>query len=76
MAYIRQIGKRWRADVERNGQRLSKTLPTKREAQAWALQQEAHAVQSATGWRTVGAAADQYLRTITTLKRSQKWENR
>lgn len=41
MAYIRKAKGGWRADVERSGVRKSLTFPTKAEAQAWALKEEA-----------------------------------
>jgi hypothetical protein len=41
MAYIRKYRDGWRAEVQKHGIRASHAAPTKREAQAWALQKEA-----------------------------------
>ncbi|MDR5833369.1 tyrosine-type recombinase/integrase [Caballeronia sp. LZ034LL] len=40
MASILQIGSRWRAQVRRRGQSITKTFKTKSAAQAWAREQE------------------------------------
>ena len=77
MAYIRQIeGGKWRAEIERNGKRASKTLPTKREAQAWALEQEGAAKAIGAGWRTFGAACEDYIAKVSSRKDSPEWERR
>lgn len=76
MAYIRKLKTGWRAEVQRNGTRASKVLPTKREAQAWAMEQEGKAGALSTGWRTFAEAADKYLREISVKKRGHKWEAR
>lgn len=74
MAYIRKYRDGWRAEVQRNGRRMSKVLPTKREAQAWALEQEAKAAEVRHGWHTFAEAAERYEREITTKKKGAKWE--
>lgn len=74
MAYIRKYRDGWRAEVQRNGQRMSKVLPTKREAQAWALEQEAKAAEVRHGWHTFAEAAERYEREITPTKKGAKWE--
>lgn len=74
MAYIRPYREGWRAEIERNGRRSSKLFRTKREAQAWALQQEGAAQHLRAGWRTLQQAIDEYTETQSTLKRSQRWE--
>ena len=76
MAYIRKIPTGWRAEVQRAGSRASKVLPTKREAQAWAMEQEAKAGALVAGWRTFADAADRYLREVSTKKRGHTWEVR
>ena len=76
MAYIRKLASGWRAEVQKNGQRASKVLPTKREAQAWALEQEAKAGALATGWRTFAEAADKYQAEVSAHKRGAAWEAR
>lgn len=58
MAYIRKLKDKWQAQIERNGQRTSKTFETKREAQQWALEQDRSGGQD-THWphcRAPGAA--------------------
>lgn len=60
--------------MQRNGQRQSKLFRTKREAQAWALQQEGSAKALGAGWRTLGQAVEQYQSTHSQRKRSQAWE--
>ena len=76
VAYIRKHRDGWRAEVQRAGVRASKVLPTKREAQAWALQQEARAGALATGWRTFADAAARYEREVSAKKRGKAWEVR
>lgn len=41
MAYIRPLKGKWRAEVERHGQRVSKVVDTEDEAKLWATQAEA-----------------------------------
>lgn len=77
MAYIRQLPSgKWRAEVERNGKRTSKTCNTKREVQAWALEQEGSAKAIGSGWRTFGAACDDYAEKVSSKKASPEWEAR
>lgn len=79
MAYIAKLkttGK-WQAQIERNGQRSSKTFETKREAQAWALVQEAAAKRArAGGNRTFGDAVDKYKLEVSSKKDGGLWEGR
>ena len=74
MAYIRKWRDGWRVEIQRNGQRTSKVLPTKREAQQWALEQEAKAKLVKHGWHTFAQAADRYEAEVTPTKRGAKWE--
>lgn len=77
MSYIRQLPSgKWRAEVERNGRRASKTCSTKREAQAWALEQEGAAKSIGAGWRTFGVACEDYLAKVSAKKASPQWEDR
>lgn len=69
MAYIRKHGDGWRVEVQRNGQRTSKKFPTKREAQQWALEQEAQAKAISHGWHTFAQAADRYEEEVTPTKK-------
>jgi integrase len=79
MAYIAKLkttGK-WQAQIERNGQRSSKTFETKREAQAWALVQEAAAKRArAGGNRSFGDAVDKYKAEVSSKKNGGIWEGR
>lgn len=76
MASIIKDKGRWRAFVFKHGIRRSKTFDTKREAQAWALRQEAELDGLALGaGRTFAALAQAYLKRVTPTKRSQRWES-
>lgn len=74
MAYIRKLTSGWRAEVERNGSRSSKVLPTKREAQGWALEQESKAKTRKSGWRTFEEAAEKYVEEVSPKKSGLKFE--
>jgi integrase len=78
MAYIdkNQRGK-WLAQINRNGQRFSKSFDTKREAQAWALLMEAKAKRDrAGGGYTFGDAVDKYVAEVSAKKDGRVWEER
>jgi integrase len=72
--YLKQTAKGWQAQVQRNGKRIAKTFPTKREANAWGIEQEAGAKRLKQGWRTFGAAVEDYEKSRTSTKRAQEWE--
>jgi len=74
MAYIRKINAGWQAQIQRNGRKWSKVLPTKREAQAWAMAEEAHAKAGKRG-HTLSMAIAEYLERVSSKKASQKWES-
>lgn len=77
MAYIRKYRDSWRAEVERHGIRKTKVLPTKRDAQAWAIKTEAEMDRlKQSGGRTLADAIDQYLKTVSPTKRRPEWEAR
>jgi integrase len=76
MAYLRKLSTGWRAEVQRAGVRVSKVLPSKREAQQWALEQEGKAKALVTGWRTFSDAAERYRREVSSTKRGAAWEVR
>lgn len=77
MAYIRKYRDKWRAEVQRNGQRSSRMFGTKREAQAWAMAQEAKAARDrATGGHTWQDAVDRYLLEVSSQKDGEVWERR
>lgn len=76
MAYIskNQRGK-WAAQINRNGQRFSRSFDTKRDAQTWAIEQEAAAKRArAGGNRTFGDAVDKYKQDVSSKKEGQAWE--
>jgi integrase len=72
--YIRPYRDGWRCEVERNGQRKTKTFRTKREAQAWGNEQEGKAKSLGKGWRTLSQAIEKYRASFTAHKRASKWE--
>lgn len=79
MAYLRKMKNGWRAEVQRQGVRESKVLPTKAAAQAWAAQAEADILRGAAGGlpdKTLADALLEYERKVTAHKRSQVNEGR
>lgn len=76
MAYVRKYRSKWRAEVNRSGQRQSKVFDTKREAAAWAMEMDAHAKALSQGWRTFSDAAAKYEREVSANKRGKVWEVR
>jgi integrase len=77
VAYIRKYKDKWRAEIERNGIRSSKVHDTKREAQAWALEQEATAKRArAGGNKSFGDAVDKYKADVSSKKDGEVWEVR
>ena len=77
MAYIRKYRDNWRAEVQRNGERSSGVFATKREAQAWAMQQEARAKRDKlSGGHTWQDAVDKYLAEVSSKKDGEVWERR
>lgn len=74
MAYVRKYRDKWRAEVNRLGQRSSKVFDTKREAQAWATEIESKSKMRATGWRTFAAAAVKYSEEVSIRKDGERWE--
>lgn len=77
MAYVRKLNDKWQAQIERHGKRTSKTFPTKREAQAWALEQEALAKRHADGsGHTFGEAVQKYKQEVSPKKDGSPWELR
>ena len=75
MASFRKRGKTWRAEVSRNGQRVSETFPTKARAEVWAAEQEAafrggHFASD----HTLKEALDKYAAEVSPTKRGERWE--
>jgi integrase len=79
MAYIQKLktSGKWQAQIQRNGIRSSKSFDTKREAQAWAMEQEATAKRArAGGNKTFGDAVDKYKEDVSSKKDGEPWELR
>lgn len=79
MAYIQKLkaSGKWQAQIQRNGVRSSKSFDTKREAQAWAMEQEATAKRArAGGNKTFGDAVDKYKEDVSSKKDGAPWELR
>lgn len=78
MASITKYGDGWRAFVSGHGKRHTKVLPTKREAQAWALKKEAELGALKSSGHTLQAATEHYLKTVTSTKRGRApdWEKK
>jgi len=78
MAYIQKIPSgKWQAQIARNGKRSSKSFDTKREAQAWATEQEAKAKRDKqTGIHTFGDAVEKYQKEVSSKKDGGPWEVR
>ncbi|MCZ2498117.1 hypothetical protein GN316_15235 [Xylophilus sp. Kf1] len=77
MASIRKYRDKWRAEVQRHGQRASHVAETKRECQAWALKKEAELdALKGSGGKTLGDAVATYLRTVSPTKAKPDWERK
>ena len=77
MAYIRKVGDKWKAEVERLGKRASRRFPTKREAQLWAAATEADIVRGSDKTvytKTVRDGVDRYVKEVTAKKATAKQE--
>ncbi len=75
--YVRKYRDRWRVEIERNGIRSSKVCATKREAQAWGIEQEATAKRArAGGDHSFGDAVDKYMADVSSKKDGKVWEVR
>lgn len=73
MAHIGKYREGWRVHVQKDGVRLSKTFPTKRECQAWALAQESK--KTFAKQLSLRQACDDYLATASKEKRNAvEWE--
>lgn len=75
MAYIGKFRDAWRVQIQKDGIRFTKTFPTKRECQQWAVEQESK--KSFEAPVTLRDACDKYLKTVTPGKRNaDDWERR
>jgi len=71
MAYFRKVKNGWRVEVERAGVRVSATRPTKAEAAAWAVAEEAAILAGARGEyprKTLADAVERYRKEVTNKK--------
>ncbi len=77
MAYIYKNGRRWRAQIDRAGVRLSETFDTKREAELWAAEQETDIVNGRRGNIPDKPFADAIIRyrdQVSPHKKGAAWE--
>lgn len=76
MAYVRKVNGKWRAQVERNGQRASAVWDSKPEAESWARTKEIEflATKRTGPIFTFGQAADKYGAEVSKQKDGSKWE--
>lgn len=77
MAYIRKQRDKWRAEVERNGQRKSASFTTKAAATAWAATEEAAILAMKRGAfprKTFADAIDRYLDEVSSGKKGERYE--
>lgn len=75
MAYIGKFRDGWRAQVQKDGVRVSKTFALKKDAQVWVLQQESK--KTLRKGHTLAEACKKYVETVSTEKRDAVgWETR
>ncbi len=75
MAYIGKFRDGWRAQVQRDGVRVSKTFTLKKDAQRWALEQEGKKTLRA--GKTLEQACTKYVETVSSTKKNATlWETR
>jgi len=75
MAYIGAFRDGWRVQIQRDGERVTKTFKTKREAQAWA--NEIEAKKTPLRSHLLSKAIKQYISTVSVQKRNAvDWEQR
>lgn len=76
MASIQKVGQKWRAQVARRGVRKSAMWDTKREAVQWANRIEAEIDAGMQHEKSMGAAVEKYLTTVSKDKADPEWERR
>lgn len=77
MASIYKLGKKWRAQVARNGVRISEMFATKAEATSWAAVKEAELLRQKRGEtpsKTFQDALDRYAEEVSPTKRGMRSE--
>ena len=79
MASYTKRGKTWRVQIQRGTLRQSATFPTKSEAQAWAVEQEAELRNTKHGAipkKTLADLLDRYELEVSHTKRGHDWERK
>ena len=74
--YVRKYRDKWRVEITKNGERLSKVFETKREAQAWGAEVESSFKTKAKGFQTFAEACAKYERDVCEKKAGKVWEKR
>ncbi|WP_321853855.1 site-specific integrase [Paraburkholderia tropica] len=77
MASFKKDGNVWRVQVARRGVRLSGSFPTKKAAEAWAVERENEIMKgtySGAGSRTVADLFDEYAKRVSDGKAGGQWE--
>lgn len=78
MAYIRKLPSgKWRAEIERNGVRMSASFDTKAQASAWGTKEEAALLAVKRGAyprKTLGQAMERYSEEVSPGKRGERFE--
>lgn len=77
MAYVRKIGAKWRAEVNRNGERISRSFEAKAAATQWAAAQETELLAVKRGAfpkKTLADALTRYVDEVSVKKRGERFE--
>lgn len=74
MASIRQRGKRWRAELYKDGKRESQSFRTKAEAIAWAHQREAELTGARLPDKSLAEALTKYAEEVAPTHKGERWE--
>ena len=74
MASINKRGKKWRAEVYRDGRRACKSFDTKQQASAWSIQREAELSGAQLEQHSVAEALAKYAEEVSPTKRGERWE--
>lgn len=74
MASIRQRGKRWRAELYKDGKRESQSFRTKAEAVAWAQQREAELTGARLPDKSLAEGLTKYAEEVAPTHKGERWE--
>lgn len=74
MASITKRGKKWRAEVYRDGRRACKSFDTKQQASAWAIQREAELAGAQLEQHSVAEALTKFAGEVSPTRRGERWE--